>query len=201
MFLGRFRARRCFALAEPRFQKFLQRAAPAQDAGFYRADTALKDLGDFLVGQAFQVAEDYRAAKHFRNFLKGVLHGLLNFVGGELLKRRGAQILDFNRAVPLFGFGVDRNIFLQVTLEPALMIQRFAKGDAVEPRFQRAALAKTPDSTKRFQEDFLRAIRGVRSVSQHAQDQVEDRAVVGVTSQSNAVSEPACSSVTSSDSS
>jgi hypothetical protein len=29
MFLGRFRVRKCFALAKPRFQKFLQRAAPA----------------------------------------------------------------------------------------------------------------------------------------------------------------------------
>src|SRR5258707_1956055 len=124
MFLGRFRARRCFALAEQRFQKFLERAAPAQDAGLYRADAALKDLGDFLVGQAFQVAEDYRAAKHFRDFLKRLVDGLLNFVGDKLIERRGAQILDFNRTMTFFGFRVDRNIFLQVALEPALMIQR-----------------------------------------------------------------------------
>ena len=135
MFLGRFRACRCFALAKPRFQKFLQRAAPAQDAGLYRADAALEDLSYFLVGQAFQIAENYGAAKHFRNFLKRLLHGLLNFVGSKLIERRGARVLDFNRAAPLFGFRVDGNILVQVAPEPALMIQRFAESEV----FARAA--------------------------------------------------------------
>src|ERR1700687_5734878 len=178
MFLGRFRARRRFVLAEPRFQKVLQRAASAQDARLYGAYAALEDFGDFLVGQTFQIAKDYRAAKYFRNFLKGLVHGLLNFVGAQLLEMLRAQILDFNRAAPFFGFRVDGNVFLQVALEPALVVQGFAKGDAVEPGFQGASLAKTSDSAKRFQENFLRSLRGVRGVSEHTQDQVVRRAVV-----------------------
>jgi len=72
-----------------------------------------------------------------------VLHGLLNLVRGNLVEGCSAQILDFNRAVAFFRFRIDGDIFLQVALEPTLVIQRFANGDAVQPRFQRTALPKT----------------------------------------------------------
>jgi len=58
------------------------------------------------------------------------------------------------------------------------VIQGFADGDAIQPGFQRTALAKTSDSAKRFEKNFLRSVGSVRSVSQHAQDQVVDRTVV-----------------------
>jgi len=44
--------------------------------------------------------------------------------------------------------------------------------------FSELPCRKHSDSTKRFQENFLRSVRGVRCVSQHAQDQVVDRSVV-----------------------
>src|SRR5258705_5065783 len=61
-----------------------------------------------------------------------------------------------------------------MALEPALMIQRFADGDAVEPRFQRAALAEVANAPKGLQENFLGAIGGIGSVAKHAEDEVID---------------------------
>ena len=87
MFLGRFRACSRVPLAEQRFQNFLQSATAAQNARLNRAHAAFQHLGDFLVTQAFEVAQDYGAAKHFRNFLQRLLHGLLNFVRRELIER------------------------------------------------------------------------------------------------------------------
>jgi len=65
-----------------------------------------------------------------------------------------------------------------MTLEPALMIQRFANGDAVEPRFQRAALAEIANAAKGFQENFLGAVGGIGTVAKHAEDEVIDRRMV-----------------------
>ena len=58
------------------------------------------------------------------------------------------------------------------------MIQRFSDGDAVEPRFQRAALAEIADAAKGLQENFLGAIGGVGSIAEHAEDEVIDRGMV-----------------------
>jgi len=71
-----------------------------------------------------------------------VLHRLLNFVGGELIKRSRAQIFDLDGVVPFFGLRVDGDIFLQMPLEPTLVIQGFANGDAIQPGLQRTTLAK-----------------------------------------------------------
>src|SRR5258706_11889719 len=102
----------------------------------------------------------------------------LNFQSSELLERRGAEILDFDARLPFLRFGIDRNILLQVALEPALVIQRFANGDAVEPRFQRAALAEIANAAEGFQKDFLGAVGGIGSVAKHAEDQVIDRRMI-----------------------
>jgi len=65
-----------------------------------------------------------------------------------------------------------------VAFEPALVIQRFADGDAVEPRFQRAALAEIADAAEGLQENFLGAVGGVRSVAEHAEDKVIGRRMI-----------------------
>jgi len=65
-----------------------------------------------------------------------------------------------------------------MTLEPALMIQRFANSDAVEPRFQRAALAEIANAAKGLQENFLGAVGGIGSVAKHAEDEVIDRRMI-----------------------
>src|SRR5260370_42555607 len=178
VFMGRVGRRGGSPLANQRLQKLLERPPSPQNSRLYGADAALQHLGDFFVAQALEVAEDYRAAKHLRNLLQRLLHSLLNFVRGKLIEGRRAQILNFNRAVPFFGLRIDGNILLQVALEPPLVVQRFSNGDAVQPRFQRTTLAKASDSTKRLQENFLGSVRRVRCVSQHAQDQVVDRAVI-----------------------
>src|SRR5713101_9911629 len=98
----------------------------------------------------------------------------LNFQSCELLERRGAEIFDFDARLSFFRFGINGNVLLQVALEPALVIQCFANGDAVEPRFQRAALAEIADTAKGFQKDFLGAVGGIGSVAKHAEDQVID---------------------------
>src|SRR6266704_2260410 len=96
----------------------------------------------------------------------------------ELLERRGSEILDFDAALAFFRFGVDGNILLKMTLEPALVIQRFANRDAVEPRFQRAALAETANAAKGLQENFLGAVGGIGSIAQHAENEVIDRCMI-----------------------
>src|SRR5260370_24889889 len=65
-----------------------------------------------------------------------------------------------------------------MTLEPALVIQRFADGDAVKPSFQRAALAEIANAAKGFQKDFLGAVGGIGSVAKHAEDQVIDQRII-----------------------
>ena len=48
--------------AQKRLENFLQRAAPAKDAGLHRADAAFQDFGDFFVTQAFEIAQNHGAA-------------------------------------------------------------------------------------------------------------------------------------------
>jgi len=73
-------------------------------------------------------------------------------MAAKLLERSGATIFDFNVRVPFFGLGIDGNVFLQMPLEPAPVVQRFANGDAVKPSFQGAAPAEISNATKGFQE-------------------------------------------------
>src|SRR5207245_3832837 len=58
------------------------------------------------------------------------------------------------------------------------VIQSFANGDAIEPRLQRASAAEIPYAAESLQENFLRAVGGVGSVAEHAEDQVIDRSVI-----------------------
>src|SRR5260221_3010670 len=58
-------------------------------------------------------------------------------------------------------------LFPYTTLFRSLMIQRFADGDAVEPRFQRAALAEVANAPKGLQENFLGRSEGTRLNSSH----------------------------------
>ncbi len=164
--------------AQKRLKNFFQRAAPAKDAGLHRADAAFQNFRNFLIAQAFEVAQNHCAAKNIGNLLQGAMDGHLNFQRRELLEGRGAEILDFDAGLPFFRLGVDGNVFLQMALEPALVIQRFANGDAVKPCFQRAALTKITDAAKSLQENFLGAVGGIGSVAKHAEDKVIDRRMV-----------------------
>jgi len=65
-----------------------------------------------------------------------------------------------------------------VTLEPALVIQRFANGDAVKPSLKRTALAEVMYPAKGFEKNFLGSVGGVSGIAKHAEDQVIDRGVV-----------------------
>jgi hypothetical protein len=164
--------------AQERLKNFLQRAAPAKDAGLHRADAAFQNFRDFLVTQAFEIAQNHGAAKDIGNLLQSGLDDDSNFQGRELIEGRSAEILDLDASLPFLRLGIDGDIFLHVALEPALVIQRFADGDAVEPRFQRAALAEVADAAEGLQENFLGAVGGVRSVTKHAEDEVIDRRMI-----------------------
>src|SRR6266581_1030262 len=164
--------------SQQRLENFFQRAASAKDAGLHRAHAAVKDFRNFLVAESFEVAQNHRNAKNIGNLLQRALHGHLNFLRRELLERSGGEILDFDPGLTLFRLGIDGNIFLQMTLEPTLVIQRFANRDAVEPSFQRAALAETANAAKGFQKNFLGAIGGVGRISEHAEDEVIDRRMI-----------------------
>jgi len=59
-----------------------------------------------------------------------------------------ARAEDDDELIAILGLRVDRNILLQMPLEPALVIERFADGDAIEPSFQRAALPKTANAAR-----------------------------------------------------
>ena len=165
-------------LAQKRLKNFFQRAAPAKDAGLDRANIAFQNFRDFLVTQAFEVAQNHRAAKGLGNLLQSAVDRRLNFQSGKLLEGRGAEILDFDARLPFFRFGINGNILLQMALEPALMIQRFANSDAVKPSFQRAALAEIANASEGLQENFLRAVGGIGGVAKHAEDEVIDRRVI-----------------------
>src|SRR5260370_25764360 len=164
--------------SQTRLKNFLQRTASVKDAGLHRADTAFQNFGNFLVTQAFQVTQDHSAAENLVNLLQSAVDDGLNFQGRELVKRRGAEILDFDARVTFFRFGVYGNVFLQVALEPALVIQRLANRDAVKPRFQRAALAEIANAAKGLQENFLGTVGSVGSIAKHAENEVIDRSMI-----------------------
>src|SRR5260370_25398909 len=164
--------------AQQRLEMICRWAAPAKDAGFECDNTAVNDFGNCLVAESFEVAQNHGDAKNIGNLPQSVLHGHLNFQRRELLERSGSQIFDFDAPLSFFRLGVDGNILLQMALEPALVIQRFANGDAVQPRFPRAALAGTANSAEGFQKNFLDAIVGMGSVAKHAEDEVIDRRMI-----------------------
>jgi len=81
-------------------------------------------------------------------------------------------------ASPSSTFVSIETFFCRVPLEPAPVIQRFANGDAIQPSLQRTALPEAANATKSLEKHLLRAIGGVRRVTQHAEDEVVDRSVV-----------------------
>jgi len=164
--------------AQERLKNFFQGAAPAKDAGLHRADAAFQDFGDFLVAQAFEVSQNHRAAKNIGNLLQSAMHDYLNFQRRKLLEGRGAKIFDLDARLPFLRLGIDGNILLHMAFEPALVIQRFADGDAVQPRLQRATLAEIADAAESLQENFLCAVGSIGSVAKHAKDEVIDRCMI-----------------------
>ena len=87
-------------------------------------------------------------------------------------------LIDFDLRLALFGFSVDGDVFLEVALEPAAIVESFADGDAIKPGLEGAALAKIANSFEGFQENFLSGIGGVCRVSEHSQDEVVNRSVI-----------------------
>src|SRR5271169_5581599 len=165
-------------LAKKRLENLPESATTTKDSRLHRADAAFEDFRNLVVAQSLEVAQDNSGAKHFRNFLQSMMHGNLNLSRSQLLKGCCPQIFDFDRGMAFFEFGVNRNILLQMALEPAFVIERLANGDAVNPGFQRAALAELANPPEGFQENFLRTVGRVGGIAEHAQNQVIDRGVV-----------------------
>ena len=166
------------ALAEERLQNFLERAAAAKNAGFHGAHAHFQNFGHFFVAQAFQIAQDDRAAKDVRDLLQGALDDYLNFLRRKLIEGSSAQILYIDLGKSFFRLRINRDVLLQVALEPAAVIQCFANGDAVQPGLQGAALTEMANTLECLQENFLGGIGGIRSVAEHAEDQIENGTVV-----------------------
>ena len=167
---GLLARRRNFARAEERIKKILQGATPAQDAGLDGADAALENLGDFFVAEAFKVAQNHGAAERMRDLLQSLVHNGLKFLRSEKVEGRGAGVFDFESGVPLVGSRIDGNVFLEMALEPAAVIERFADSDAVEPGLERAAAMEAANSLEGFQKNFLSSVGGIGSITEHADD-------------------------------
>jgi len=90
-------------LGEQRLENFFQGAAAAQDARFHRAHATIENFGDLFVAEAFNVAQDDGAAKHFRHLQQRALHGNLDFVRGKLIEWRGAEVFDVERRAAFLG--------------------------------------------------------------------------------------------------
>src|SRR5262249_49046349 len=159
-------------------QNFFQRTAPPKDSGLHGTDVALENFSHLLVAEAFEVAQNHGSAKDLGKPLQGAADSHLNFLSCKHLERRGAEILNFQMCVAFLRPDVDRNVLLQMALEPALVVQRFSNGDAVEPSFQRAALAEVANAAEGLKKNFLGAIGGIGSVAKHAEDEVIDRRMV-----------------------
>ena len=112
-------------LVEKRVEQIFQGAAAAQDARFHSAHATFQNFGNFLVAQTLQISQDDSAAKYFRNFVERVLYHGLNLARCELVEWSSLHIFNFQLGLAFFRFRVNRNIFLQMTLEPAAVIQGF----------------------------------------------------------------------------
>src|ERR1700675_2209473 len=163
---------------QKRLKNFFQGTPSPQNARFHRSDAALQNLSDLLVTETLQVAQYNGDAKNVRNTEQGTLYDELHFAGGQLFEGRGAKIFDFKMLASFFQFGIDGDGFLKMPFKPAPVVERFANGDAVQPSLQGTAVAETTYTAKCFQKNFLGAIGGIRSISEHTEDQIVDRSVV-----------------------
>src|SRR5205814_6487545 len=147
-----------------------QRSTSAKNARFDGAHAAFKNFGDLFIAQSFEIAKNDGAAKDVGNLVQRILHHRLDFARSELVKWSRVHIFNLELALALFRFRVDRNILLQMTLEPAAMVEGFANSDAVKPSLQRAALAKMANPFEGFKKNFLRAVCRVGRIGQHAEN-------------------------------
>src|ERR1700747_863901 len=165
-------------LTEKRVQQILQGAATAQNARLHCAYAAFQNFGDFLVAETLEIAKNHSTAKYIGNFIERGLHYRLNFARCELVEWSGVHIFNFQLGLAFFRFRVNRNIFLQMTLEPAAVIQGFTNSDAIQPGLQRTTLAKAANAFEGLKKNFLRAVGSIAWIRQHAQDQVVHRGMV-----------------------
>ena len=112
--------------------------AAAQNAGLHRPDAALQHLRHFFVAEPFQVPQHHRDSKNVRDQLQARFALPPEFRAWQVVRMAKRTDLRSPVCVPFLRLRVDGNIFLQVPFEPALVIQRFPNGDAIQPGFKRS---------------------------------------------------------------
>lgn len=129
-----------------RIEQFAKSATAAEDSGLHSADGNFKDLGDFFVREALEIAEDHRAAKNLGNLSESAANDGLSFMSGELFEGSGFEIGQLGGRDGAFVIIVDGDLAAMVAEEPAALIESFANGDAVEPSFERTTAAESADA-------------------------------------------------------
>ena len=164
-------------------QLFECRAA-ALEAALDGADWHLQDVCDFVVGEAFHLAQDDDGAEGFGQLaeagldadpdlgLRGVVVGRAAAVGEGGAEAKGfVAVVAFVRAQRR----VDGELLALVPAPPAALVAGFVERDAVKPGAQAGLAMEAADAAEDFDEDFLGYVRGVGRVLQAARDEGKER--------------------------
>src|SRR5690606_9019427 len=164
-------------LVEQRPQPVADRFSGPEYPGAHRADGTIHRHGNFLVTQAFQLAQHDRGAQFLRKAFYRRLHRCLDLVGQQHAFRR---VHAAEACIHLVLFRV-LQVHLLVNRTPALRhgeILGGIDGDSVEPGVERTFAAEVGQRTIRLDEALLRNVQGFRRFVHVAGNQLDDLVLV-----------------------
>ena len=163
--------------------------AAAGEARLDGAEVGVEDLGDLLVGEVFDLAEDDDGAVGLGQLAEGGLDAKTELgLGGVVEGRTGAvgeggsegEGLAGGVGLVGLGGGVDADLLAFVAGLPAALVGGLVQGDAVEPGAQAGVAVELANAAEDLDEDFLGDVGGVGGVVEAAADEgVEGLMVLG----------------------
>ena len=153
-----------------------ERLAAADNTSLNRIDVDLENLGDFVVAQPFDLAQDQGVTESGLDALQRLFDSGACFVIHRDFQRRLVMVrqnLFVRHAVALIV--IQAGFMAALAGKPTAMVVRFIDGDSIDPGLQRTLAPETADGAKHLEENFLHDIGRIGGVRHQAIDDVVDR--------------------------
>jgi hypothetical protein len=166
---------------QQRGELLAQARACAMQPRFHGTDGDLEDLGDLVVVEAFDVAEDDDGAVRFVELEEGLGYDLLGLGSRQVVGGAGG-VAELASEVPgLVGggqliHGVEGQ--LDGAAELALMADGDVHGDAEQPGVEAAAVFKCADGGEGAEEGFLGEVASIVGMATEAEAHVKDPVLI-----------------------
>ena len=150
-------------------QRLLQQAPAAMQPAHHRADRAIHDVGDLLVREVFEVAQDHRHAVVVRHRLERALDVVGDQVADELplgIARGDGHVLAHQRR---HLFLVDHVAHFALADLLAILVDERVRQDLEEPRLAVGARLEAMEEAIGREHRVLHEIFGVARIARHAQ--------------------------------